>query len=315
MGSVYRATYRGFKSLILRKCRSFCTIGLYTASVTRKSYWFLRTMRIQQWPKNCLVCVAPFSAGTLFENIGTLVLGTLLFCLASSFGYAVNDWTDKTIDRNNPKRLGRPFASGQFGLPHLFLLLFSLFALMLILALFLPIKFVLCAVIYLIITISYSIRFKQIPIVELFFVSSGFILRSISGALLFNLEISSWLLLVTGSGSMLIVSSKRLSEKSSESIANHRSVLREYEIHYLHSLSQIATTTCLISYALWVFNTHPNSTPVVSTIVTFSILLFAYLKEGYGDKGENPESVISKSPLMLGCLFLTFCLLFLDFYA
>ena len=279
-----------------------------------KSHWFFHTMRIQQWPKNSLVSVAPFSAGTLFENICTLALGTLLFCLASSFGYAVNDWIDQAIDRNNPKRLERPFASGQFGLPHLFLLLFSLFALMLILALFLPIKFVLCVIVYLIISVSYSVKFKQIPVVELFFVSSGFILRSISGALLFNLEISSWLLLVTGSGSMLIVSSKRLSEKSSEYFVNHRSVLQAYESHYLRSLTQIATTTCLISYALWVFNTHPNSAPVTSTIVPFSILLFAYLKEGDGNKGENPESVISKSPLMLGCLFLTSCLLFLEFY-
>jgi decaprenyl-phosphate phosphoribosyltransferase len=282
--------------------------------VKSKSYWFINTLRIQQWPKNFLVCVAPFSAGALFENIGTLVLSTTLFCLASSFGYTVNDWIDKAIDSQNPKRLNRPFASGQFGLPQFSLLLIILFTPILILMLYLPIKFVFCVIIYMIISISYSIKFKQIPVVELFFVSSGFLLRSISGAFIFDLEISSWLLLVTGSGSMLVISSKRLSEKNSKSNIIHRPVLREYESHYLRSLTQIATATCLVSYALWVFNTHPNSAFVTSTIVPFSTLLFAYLKEGEGNKGENPESVISTSPLMLGCIFLLFLLLFLDFY-
>ena len=49
-------------------------------------------------------------------------------------------------------------------------------------------------------------------IVDLVIVASGFLLRAIGGAVVVDVVLSSWFLIVTGFGSLFVVTGKRLAE-------------------------------------------------------------------------------------------------------
>src|SRR3954447_20915515 len=74
----------------------------------------VRTARPQQWVKNLLVFAAPGAAG-LLTDLPTLLragLAFLVFCLAASGTYFLNDTMDRDADRRHPVNRHRPVAAG-----------------------------------------------------------------------------------------------------------------------------------------------------------------------------------------------------------
>ena len=71
-------------------------------------------MRPRQWVKNLLVVVAPVAAGKAFDADFALrtAVTFLVFCLAASGVYLVNDVRDKEADRRHPDKRSRPIAAG-----------------------------------------------------------------------------------------------------------------------------------------------------------------------------------------------------------
>ena len=264
-----------------------------------------------------LVLVAPFAAGHVFHYsiLSKILLAFFAFSFAASFNYIVNDLRDVERDRTNPKKSHRPIASGAltpnaaWGLAILNLCVAVIFTA------FLPWEFALTLGIYVLLTLLYTYGLKHEPIVELLIVAFGFALRAIGGATATRTPSSSWFLVVATFGPLVIVTAKRIAEKSSKAAITVRPVIAEYTTEFLRLVLTVASGITLTAYSLWAFSLssiHPFAEISVIT-VTFALLRYIWAVER--SSGEVPEEVMFSDFYFLGAGIATALLLILSVYA
>jgi decaprenyl-phosphate phosphoribosyltransferase len=209
--------------------------------------------------KNLLVFLAPGAAGALGHLHGILQAGAagLIFALASSGNYLINDVHDIENDRAHPTKRYRPIASGQVSVG----LASSLGLLLIVLSIgsawwLAGRSLALCIVSYVILTTAYSLFFKRVAYVELLIVASGFVLRAIAGGVAVHISISPWFLLVTSTAALLIGTGKRTGELMllKDQSAAHRSVNRYYSLRSLTRLRVLVEVIATAGYGLWAFS-------------------------------------------------------------
>ncbi len=161
---------------------------------------WLKMLRVHQWLKNVLLFVPVFAAHTFtdFSNWVTLFFAFISFSLCASTVYIANDLLDLESDRQHPSKSKRPFAScaipisqGIVIAPLLLLTSFSI-------AFFVGQDFVFWLAIYFFITCIYSIKLKQLVLIDCFTLALLYTMRIIAGAAAVNLEMSFWLLAFSG---------------------------------------------------------------------------------------------------------------------
>lgn len=228
-----------------------------------------------------------------------IAFGVFAFCLASSFGYLLNDWRDRELDRSHPIKRLRPFASETLKRND-FLILISLCLILIIFLLpFLPSAFSLCLIFYAAISISYSIFFKNIPVVEIIWLSSGFLIRALAGSTLVGEPPTGWFVISIFFGSIFIVSNKRLAEKSAEHKFVTRSVLKSYSINFLRTILSSSMSVTMVTYSLWVYQIHSDSSIAQISIIPFCMMLFTYSHLAEKSQGESPEDLFLSNPIIV----------------
>jgi 4-hydroxybenzoate polyprenyltransferase/phosphoserine phosphatase len=157
---------------------------------------WLGAMRYPHWLKNLLLLVPLLAAHRLYEPLllARTALGMLCFCLAASGVYLLNDLFDLPADRRHPHKRGRALASGRLPVLHAMLLVPALWALAGLLALALTPSFLAALGVYVALMCVYSIRLKDIAIVDALALAAGYSLRIHAGALAGGLLVSPWLL-------------------------------------------------------------------------------------------------------------------------
>ena len=152
------------------------------------------TLRPRQWIKNALVIAAAGAAGALgHDDVPVRVgLACLAFCLLASGIYAINDVRDASEDRAPPAQAHRPVAAGELE-PRAALALGA--ALMLVgLALCVAIRPLLLAVGagYLALTLSYTVLWRRIVVLDIVAIAGGFVLRAVAGGVAAPVTLSRW---------------------------------------------------------------------------------------------------------------------------
>ncbi len=218
-----------------------------------------RVLRLPQWLKNTLVFV-PLATSFSLLKIDSFVVGVLAFItfsLTASAIYIINDLVDLESDRQHPKKVKRPFASGDA--PIIFGLIASPFLMLisLIVAWFLlPITFLITLVLYIVITLFYSLYLKQKVLIDVISLAALYTLRIIAGGFAVNVELSFWLL----SFSMFIFLSlaliKRYIElKETFALGNQESIGRGYlssDTKLLMSLGTASGYIAILVLALYI---------------------------------------------------------------
>lgn len=273
----------------------------------------LRTARPKQWVKNVLVFAAPGAAGVLLEAEPLLqVLATFgIFCLAASGTYLLNDAVDVEADRRHPTKRLRPVAAGvvPVGL--------AVGAGIVVLATSVALAWALAGWrlslvlgVYVGLQPIYSIWLKQIAVLDLSSVASGFVLRAIAGGVAVDVPISQWFLIVASFGSLFMVAGKRHAEHVD--LGNDRGEVRatldEYSLGFLRYVRSVASAVAMAAYCLWAFEKADLSpTPVFFqiSIIPFVLAILRYallLDQGRG--GAPEEVVLEDRPLqVLGALW------------
>ncbi len=159
---------------------------------------FILLLRPHHWTKNLFLFIPIFFAGSLFEYSKFLwvLQGFFCFSLAASTIYILNDLGDIKTDRVHPVKKLRPLASGKIGNATAIGTIVILLPLSLIWAFYLNNEFAIILCIYLALNIAYTFGLKNIPILDLFIVSSGFLFRVISGGFLGSVPVSHWLIIM-----------------------------------------------------------------------------------------------------------------------
>jgi decaprenyl-phosphate phosphoribosyltransferase len=283
-------------------------------------------MRPRQWVKNGLITVAPGAAGVLSHDniIGHVVVAFVAFCAVSSAMYLVNDLRDVEADRAHPTKRFRAIASGQLSsrnaLSASVVLLLVGFALPFTMDR--PAGLLLILGLYVVITLAYIVWLKEVAIVELVFVASGFFLRSYAGAVACHIYVSSWFLVVVSFGAFFLVVGKRSSELSAVGVGGTRRVLAEYTPEFLHSALTMSATVAVTGYCLWAFDTsstglssiHHHIVPIRLTVVPVVMAILFIMRTSESSNGQSPEDLILKDRTVQILLVLWAALLGIGIY-
>ncbi len=268
---------------------------------------YIRLLRIQQWIKSGFVLAPLFFSGS-FRDPGKvgLALGALAaFCLLSSAIYIFNDLCDVQADRRHKKKRNRPIASGAVPIPTAWVLVGGLLVATagLVIASGANPRLAAVLMIYLAINIGYSCGLKNVPLVELCLVASGFVLRLLAGGFAIDVPVSSWILICTALVSLLMVIGKRRADLAQENDPQfQRVVLRKYDCAFLDRLLIMIGGATLVAYML--FCTSPNTHErygdwIVLTGAFVALGIFRFIQivtqEGGGD---SPTSLVVNDRFM-----------------
>ena len=214
---------------------------------------FIKAIRVHQWVKNLLIFIPFFLEHRLgnLANLQILILGFISLSLLASFTYVINDLLDLESDRQNDTKKLRAFASGkisiQQGLTIMGLLLITVVAT----ATLLPIPFLLVLAAYFVSTLSYSLYFKAVAMLDVCVLASLYTLRVIGGGIAINTELSFWLLAFSMFFFLSLALAKRVSElENLKQQHRHSSKGRGYQVIDLPMLTSAGVSSGILSIAV-----------------------------------------------------------------
>lgn len=260
----------------------------------------VRALRPRQWVKNGLVLASPLAAGAIFEPdvLGPTAIAFVVFCLASSGIYVINDLRDIEEDRRHPRKRFRAIPAGVVPIPLAIVMAVVLLVVSLGGAVLLT-RWQLAGVVgsYVVISICYSFFLKNQPVIDLAVVASGFLLRGVAGGVAAGIELSQWFLLVAAFGSLFMVAGKRGGEHLDlgDDRTAIRATLAAYSRDYLRYVWTMASGVTLTAYCLWAFEeVRPGGfLPWYElTIAPFVIWILRYALLLESGKGATPEDIV-----------------------
>lgn len=274
----------------------------------------VRSLRPRQWVKNGLIFLpllfsidlawSPSDLASLAELLLRVIGASAAFCALSGAVYLFNDLLDRKADREHPTKRFRPLASGEVKVRVAVGALFILgVAALAVMALIKPLL-LWVALLYLLVNAGYSLGLKRLVLVDVLLVASGYVFRTVAGALVIGVVPSPWLYTTTGAAALFIVLGKRFAEVrlAGEKPEAQRPVLRHYPAPFVSQLLNIAAATALVSYGLYTIEAAnlPANDAMLLTIplVAFGLFRFLYLVHT-SNEAEYPELLIARDPPMV----------------
>lgn len=267
--------------------------------------WALvRACRPRQWLKNALVVAAPGAAGALGkpEIAGKIILAFVSFCALASATYLLNDIHDRQEDRENPRRRGRPIASGELPVGIAVAAAVVLIAFGLAVGVFVRPLLAVVGGSYVVLTCSYTLWWRSVPVADIAAISGGFVLRALAGGVATSVSISQWFLLVTSFGALFMVTGKRYAElRQADDTRRMRAALREYSERYLLFVIGLSASVATTAYCLWAFQASHQAKLAwyEATVVPFVLWLMRYALLIDRGEGHSPEELIVKDRFLL----------------
>ena len=272
----------------------------------------LRTMRPRQWPKNAFVFVALLFDRKLTDpvDLGRTVFAFVLLCLMSSAVYLINDLADTESDRQHPTKRNRPLPSGELK-PEVALVAAVVFAVgSLIAGYLLSDGFFWILLGYVLIQLAYTFWLKHIVLLDVSIVAAGFVLRIAAGVTVIDVErFSPWLYVFGGFLALFMALGKRRHELVllGQEAANHRAILKEYNLDLIDRLLGIVTTSAVVAYSLYTFLAEgvPENHAMMLTIpfVLYGIFRYLYLIHVRHEGGAPEEILLRDRPLQIALMF------------
>lgn len=268
------------------------------------------SLRVKQWIKNLFLFASLVFGEKLTNPIQFLKVffGFVLFCLVSGSGYLINDIIDQEKDKAHPEKSKRPIASGSLKKKDAITIAILFITISLILSYPLGINFSLSLLCYLFLSLSYSIWFKKIVIIDILALSLGFVIRVIAGALIINVSISLWLIICTMLLALFLILSKRRHELVllENDASAHREILSEYSPPLIDEMISAITGGTIIAYSLYTFSMRDKFgtfLPITIPFVLYGIFRYLYLVH-QKKKGGSPEIDITQDKPLLINIFL-----------
>ncbi|USA46844.1 decaprenyl-phosphate phosphoribosyltransferase [Acinetobacter sp. C26M] len=274
------------------------------------TFWgLIKLCRPKQWIKNLFV-LAPLLFSGLFTNLNNVVqafTAMLLFCIASSATYILNDLKDIEKDRlHSIKSKTRPLASGILSIRKAKILMAVLYAFLTLAAFFVPIVIAIIMS-YMLLNFFYSNYLKHQPLLDIFTIAIGFVLRVYAGAIAINVTVSSWMFITTLCLALYLASIKRRQELTSHG-STTRKVLEGYSLYLLNRYAEMSAIGALLFYSIFVMLERPK------LVITIPLVIFGMFRYWYiidiHNKGESPTDAIlsDKQILFTGILWIIACI-------
>jgi len=275
---------------------------------------FVQLLRPWQWSKNGILFAGLIFSRHLLDPVyaGRALLAFLVFCLASSAVYALNDVLDADRDRQHPAKRSRPVASGRVGRGAATGLGVVLALVAVGVGVLLGRDFLLTLVLFLAVNFLYSTWLKHAVVLDVLVIAISFVIRAIAGVMALRplqpaLELSPWLLVCTLFLALFLGFAKRRHELAllAGDAGQHRTTLTEYSAPFLDQLITIVTAATLIAYAIYtiapgtVSKFHSPALVYTIPFVVYGIFRYLYLIRERGDGGTPSRTLYRDLPLLL----------------
>lgn len=256
-------------------------------------------LRIKHWIKNGFVLAPLLFTGAFLsaDAVISAFLAAMYFSIASSVTYIMNDIHDIERDRKHPqKSRTRPLAAGIVTIRAAIALIIALLCVLASAWILMP-SILGVIIAYLILNVAYTRYLKHQPVLDIFTIATGFVLRVYAGAIALSVPVSGWMFITTLCLALYLASVKRRQELGQVGVEG-REVLEKYSLFLVNRYAEMSATGALVFYALFVVTAKPqliNSVP----LVLFGLFRYWYVVDSL-DAGESPTDVLLADwPLLL----------------
>ena len=279
----------------------------------KKINLYFKMLRVNQWIKNLLVFIPVFIFPSEIDvkTLYALFITFALFCCSASFIYIINDWTDRKLDAQNKFKKYRPFANndlflkdGLIGFLFLFVVFIYLFSEIYKIS---P-EVCILVIAYLIQSLLYNFVLKNISLIEIFIVSTGYSYRFAAGGLSIYLLPSMWILITIFLASLFIVAQKRLADRTGvENEVMLRSSIKAYSNKFLNLLTIISSISAIISYILFTLSSYAQLRfqnpylPISSIFIIYSTFRYLHIST-VSTKAHDPINLIISDNRLRICI-------------
>ncbi|BBY58237.1 decaprenyl-phosphate phosphoribosyltransferase [Mycolicibacterium sarraceniae] len=261
----------------------------------------IKAIRPRQWVKNLLVLVAPLAALGRdvqydYADVGFKVsVAFVVFCLAASSIYLINDARDVDADRAHPTKRHRPIAAGVLPVGLAYGIAVALAVASLGISWWLTPQLALVMGIYIGIQLAYCFGLKHQAVLDICIVSSGFLIRAIAGGVAAGIPLSQWFLLVMAFGALFMAAGKRYAELqlAERTGAKIRKSLESYTSSYLRFVWTLSATAVVLCYGLFAFERDGSTGSWWAiSIVPFTMGILRYAIDVDGGLAGEPEEIV-----------------------
>ena len=274
----------------------------------------LRLLRPKQWVKNGFVCAGVLFGDRLSDTHALTAMGFVFiaFCLMGSSVYVLNDYLDRESDRMHPTKRNRPLASGAVTPSEGFAVGAACMAGSLTAAWWAEPRALIVVLVYLAINTAYSIQLKHQPVIDVFCIASGFMLRILAGTWGIRISPSGWLLLTGMFITLFLGFAKRRAEWVDAGVGrSRRPVLELYSRELLDTFLSITATGTVLGFGLYTLDPatialhHTDKLIYTLPFVLFGLFRYLFILHS-GKKGENPSADVFTDRQLVTC-GLAFC--------
>lgn len=284
----------------------------------------IKVMRPIHWIKNLALFAAILLTGELFDKgqFINVFWGFIAFCFATSATYIINDIFDAKNDQLHPTKRFRPIASGSLPIPLALVEGLGMASVSLFMAATFNSIFFFLVIGYLILQLFYSMFLKNIAILDILIIATGFIIRVYAGAFAINAHLSVWFLLCVISTALFLASGKRRAELNlvNNSTSLTRKSLDNYKKELLNSFVTMFGNASWMSWALFTFFESPKATlpfwlvlaelsrtttidkllMITIPITIFGIMRYEFLI--FEGKSETPERLLLTDKALIAAI-------------
>lgn len=259
-----------------------------------------KAIRPRQWVKNVLVLAAPLAAlgsavhYNYVDVLGKVAVAFVVFCMAASSVYLINDVRDVEADREHPTKRFRPIAAGVVPEWLAFVAAAALGVAALYVAWVLNPGLALVMAVYIGIQLAYCFGLKHQAVIDICIVSSAYLVRAIAGGVAAGIPLSQWFLLMMAFGSLFMVAGKRYAELqlAERTGAKIRKSLESYTSTYLRFVWTLSATAVVVCYGLWAFERDGYSGSWFKvSMIPFTIAVLRYAVDVDGGMAGEPEDI------------------------
>jgi len=258
---------------------------------------FFQLLRPHQWLKNLMLFFPPFLGGRFADlTVLTSIIPFAAFCLASSSSYIINDIFDAPKDAQHPRKKERPIASGVISSRSGYILALALGVFSILLSFQVQRSFLLILLGYMILSVAYTVKLKDVAVVDLFCISIFFLFRLTAGGQAFGIVVSDWLFLSVFLLALFLSTGKRLCERNhlGDVAGDHRKSLNDYPDGLLDGIMYMTGGAVLVTYTLYVINKHG----MVHTVPLCCFGLLRYMYRVKVGKGGDPTYALLQDSVL-----------------
>lgn len=289
---------------------------------------YFKLLRVEQWIKNLFVFIPLFFSGNI-THLGLVyksVFAFVVFSLTASAIYIINDYRDIESDKKHPKKCERPLASGAVSKNAAIVILVGLI-LSVIALIFIGrdyfnsqfFKFSIIIASYFFMNLFYTLKLKHIPVVDIFIISIGFVLRVLAGGYATGIITSQWAILLTFVLALVLAVGKRRGELINADVSGEtRKALDGYNVQFADIVLSISITLAIVCYLMFTLTPEVQERFGKKVFYTVLFVVFAFLRYLQQtlvyNRTESPTKIVYKDRYVQFTLLLWFTAFLLLIY-